>query len=55
MTPQGKKIWDSKAGTSLLGRMLNGQPKTQMDKVLINQLKKRALMQELMDMAKGSS
>ncbi len=39
MTPAGRKIWQSKAGRSLLGSMLNGKPLTLQDKLVIDRLK----------------
>ena len=39
MTPEGRKIWDSKEGRSLLKKMLNGGEKTHSDLAVVEKLK----------------
>ena len=38
MSPQGKKIWDSPAGASLMRAMLRGQPQSEQDKETVQAL-----------------
>lgn len=39
MTPQGRKIWGSKEGQSLMEAMLKGKPPTPEQKEVVKQLK----------------
>lgn len=43
MTPEGKKIWDSKAGGDLMAAMLGGVPLTDADKKTLEALKQTSL------------
>lgn len=39
MTPEGKKIWDSRAGGNLIAAMLGEKPLDEKDKETLEQLK----------------